>query len=564
MLRQRLRWHGAGVVRRHGHEPLGQRCQQRQHLVHILVSHDADQKDEFLPGEAVFQALHRGAHPVGVVAAVQHKGRAVAQQFKAPGPTYLLQPGADGTFRDVPALLPQHPQGGDGQRGVAGLIAADERQPHPVQPVKAEGNCVQIPAGDLQLCKVHLRKGSVLLCRHPAQHGVCLRCAAVAHHRAAWLDDARLGSGDIRQRRAQLLDVIHAQCRDHRAGRLFDDVGGIQRAAKPHFQHHDIALLLRKIEHAQCGDDLKLGGHVLHGVGGGLYLFHQRHQRLVRDLLPVDLDALVEPVDEDLKAFALAVPGKVAEKMDKLRVADAMTEVFTLFKRLNKYIDETMPWALAKDEAKKDRLATVLYNLVEGITMGATLLESFMPETTERILAQLNAQKRTLEDLKTFGLYPSGNKVTEKPEILFARLDLKEVLAKVEELHPKKEEPVEEKKEENVIDIEAKPEITFDDFGKLQFQVGEIIACEEVKKSRKLLCSQVKIGSQVRQIVSGIKAHYSAEEMVGKKVMVVTNLKPAKLAGILSEGMILCAEDADGKLSLMVPEKEMPAGAEIC
>ena len=278
----------------------------------------------------------------------------------------------------------------------------------------------------------------------------------------------------------------------------------------------------------------------------------------------VENKGIVEPVDEDLKAFALAVPGKVAEKMDKLRVADAMTEVFTLFKRLNKYIDETMPWALAKDEAKKDRLATVLYNLVEGITMGATLLESFMPETTERILAQLNADKRTLEDLKTFGLYPSGNKVTEKPEILFARLDLKEVLAKVEELHPKKEEPVEEAKEENVIDIEAKPEITFDDFGKLQFQVGEIIACEEVKKSRKLLCSQVKIGSQVRQIVSGIKAHYSAEEMVGKKVMVVTNLKPAKLAGILSEGMILCAEDADGNLSLMVPEKEMPAGAEIC
>ena len=269
-------------------------------------------------------------------------------------------------------------------------------------------------------------------------------------------------------------------------------------------------------------------------------------------------------VDADLKAVTEDTPKRVDAKMDELRVADAITEIFVLFKRCNKYIDETMPWALAKDEAKKDRLATVLYNLVEGITMGATLLESFMPETTERILAQLNAQKRTLEDLKTFGLYPSGNKVTEKPEILFARLDLKEVLAKVEELHPKKEEPVEEKKEENVIDIEAKPEITFDDFGKLQFQVGEIIACEEVKKSRKLLCSQVKIGSQVRQIVSGIKAHYSAEEMVGKKVMVVTNLKPAKLAGILSEGMILCAEDADGKLSLMVPEKEMPAGAEIC
>ena len=273
---------------------------------------------------------------------------------------------------------------------------------------------------------------------------------------------------------------------------------------------------------------------------------------------------VTEPVDEDLKSFILQVPKNVSAKMDKLRVADAITEVFSLFKRCNKYIDETTPWTLAKDEAKKDRLATVLYNLVEGICIGTTLLGSFMPDTTKRILGQLNASERTLEDLKTFGLYPSGNKVTEKPEILFARLDLKEVLAKVEELHPKKEEPVEEKKEENVIDIEAKPEITFDDFGKLQFQVGEIIACEEVKKSRKLLCSQVKIGSQVRQIVSGIKSHYSAEEMVGKKVMVVTNLKPAKLAGILSEGMILCAEDADGNLSLMVPEKEMPAGAEIC
>ena len=241
-----------------------------------------------------------------------------------------------------------------------------------------------------------------------------------------------------------------------------------------------------------------------------------------------------------------------------------MTEVFTIFKRCNKYIDETMPWALAKDEEKKDRLATVLYNLVEGICIGAVLLKSFMPETTERILAQLNAQDRELEDLKTFGLYPSGNKVTEKPEILFARLDLKEVLAKVAELHPPKaEEPAKEEKED-VIDIEAKPEITFEDFGKLQFQVGKIIKCEEVKKSKKLLCSQVQIGSQVRQIVSGIKAHYSAEEMVGKRVMVVTNLKPAKLAGVLSEGMILCAEDADGNLSLMVPEKEMPAGAEIC
>lgn len=278
----------------------------------------------------------------------------------------------------------------------------------------------------------------------------------------------------------------------------------------------------------------------------------------------VENKGVTEPVDDDLKNFILSVPAKVNEKMDKLRVADAMTEVFTIFKRCNKYIDETMPWALAKDEEKKDRLATVLYNLVEGICIGAVLLKSFMPETTERILAQLNAQDRELEDLKAFGLYPSGNKVTEKPEILFARLDLKEVLAKVAELHPPKaEEPAKEEKED-VIDIEAKPEITFEDFGKLQFQVGKIIKCEEVKKSKKLLCSQVQIGSQVRQIVSGIKAHYSAEEMVGKRVMVVTNLKPAKLAGVLSEGMILCAEDADGNLSLMVPEKEMPAGAEIC
>ena len=278
----------------------------------------------------------------------------------------------------------------------------------------------------------------------------------------------------------------------------------------------------------------------------------------------VENKGVTEPVDDDLKNFILSVPAKVDAKMEKLRVADAITEVFTIFKRCNKYIDETMPWALAKDESKQDRLATVLYNLVEGICMGTTLLESFMPETTKRILSQLNASERTLEDLKTFGLYPSGNKVTDKPEILFARMDIKEVMEKVNELHPPKEEPKEEKPEEKVVDIEAKPEITFDDFAKLQFQVGEVIACEAVKKSKKLLCSQVKIGSQVRQIVSGIKSHYSAEEMVGKKVMVVTNLKPAKLAGILSEGMILCAEDADGNLSLMVPEKEMPAGAEIC
>ena len=275
----------------------------------------------------------------------------------------------------------------------------------------------------------------------------------------------------------------------------------------------------------------------------------------------VENKGVTEPVDEDMKSFVLGIPAKVSAKMDKLRVADAMTEVFSLFKRLNKYIDETMPWALAKEEEKQDRLATVLYNLVEGITIGAALLEAFMPNTTDRILAQLNAEKRDLESLKTFGLYPSGNKVVEKPEILFARLDLKEVMAKVEELHP----PVQEEKEEEPgIDLEPKAEITFEDFEKLQFQVGEIIACEAVKKSKKLLCSQVKIGSQVRQIVSGIKAHYTPEEMVGKKVMVVTNLKPAKLAGVLSEGMILCAEDTEGNLALMTPEKNMPAGAEIC
>ena len=269
-----------------------------------------------------------------------------------------------------------------------------------------------------------------------------------------------------------------------------------------------------------------------------------------------------EPVDDDLKAFALEVPGRVTAKMDKLRVADAITEVFSLFKRLNKYIDETMPWALAKDEAKQDRLATVLYNLVEGISMGASLLEAFMPETTERILKQLNAEKRGFEALNVFGLYPSGNKVTDKPEILFARLDVKEVMEKVEKLHPHVEEPAAEEKAG--IDLEPKAEITFEDFEKMQFQVGEIISCEAVKKSKKLLCSQVKIGSQVRQIVSGIKAHYTPEEMVGKKVMVLTNLKPAKLAGVLSEGMILCAEDEEGNLSLVTPEKEMPAGAEIC
>ena len=266
-----------------------------------------------------------------------------------------------------------------------------------------------------------------------------------------------------------------------------------------------------------------------------------------------------EEVDADLKAVVIGTRDAVAAKMENLRVADAITEIFNLFKRCNKYIDETMPWALAKDEAKKDRLAEVLYNLVEGISVEASLLESFMPETTEKILAQLNSAKREYETLNQFGLYVSGTKVTEKPEILFQRLDLKEVLEKVE---AKKAETA--KSEEPVIDIEAKEEITFEDFEKMQFQVGEIISCEAVKKSKKLLCSQVRIGSEVKQIVSGIKAHYSPEEMVGKKVMVLVNLKPAKLAGILSEGMILCAEDEKGELSLMVPEKKMPAGAEIC
>ena len=253
---------------------------------------------------------------------------------------------------------------------------------------------------------------------------------------------------------------------------------------------------------------------------------------------------IAEEVDAELKAVVERTPGAVDEKMDKLRVADAITEIFNLFKRCNKYIDETMPWALAKEEDKKDRLETVLYNLITSISKGAELLSSFMPETSEKILAQLN-----------------GGHVTDKPEILFQRLDMEEVMKKVEELHP----PVEEKaEEESVIDIEPKEEITFEEFGKMQFQVGEIIACEAVKKSKKLLCSQVKVGSQVKQIVSGIKAHYTPEEMVGKKVMVLVNLKPAKLAGVLSEGMLLCAEDAEGNLALMTPEKEMPAGAEIC
>ena len=271
-----------------------------------------------------------------------------------------------------------------------------------------------------------------------------------------------------------------------------------------------------------------------------------------------------EPVDDELKAVINAAPGKVTEKMDKLRVADAITEIFTLFKRCNKYIDETMPWALAKEEEKKPLLATVLYNLMDGIRVGATLLDSFMPETSEKILAQINATKGELETLKA-GEYPNDTKVVEKPEILFARIDEEEFMKKIHEKEAAQAAEAEKAEApEDVIDIEAKPEITFDDFMKMQFQVGEIIACEEVKKSRKLLCSQVRIGSEVKQIVSGIKAHYSAEEMVGKKVMVLVNLKPAKLAGGLSEGMLLCAEDADGNLALMTPEKPMPAGAEIC
>ena len=277
-----------------------------------------------------------------------------------------------------------------------------------------------------------------------------------------------------------------------------------------------------------------------------------------------------EEVDDDLKAVVTATKAKVAAKMEELRVADAMTEIFGLFKRCNKYIDETMPWALAKDEAKKDRLEEVLYNLVESITIGACLLESFMPEITEKILAQLNAEKRSYEELDQFGLYVSGNKVTDQPQILFQRLDVKEVMEKVEVIQAKQKAAMaaasqeEEKEEEAVIDLEPKEEITFEDFGKMQFQVGEIISCEPVKKSKKLLCFQVKVGSQTRQIVSGIKAYYKPEDTIGMKVMVLTNLKPAKLAGMMSEGMLLCAEDAEGNVCLMTPEKAMPAGAEIC
>lgn len=285
----------------------------------------------------------------------------------------------------------------------------------------------------------------------------------------------------------------------------------------------------------------------------------------------VEDKGISEAADEELKKVVLEAPKKATAKMDELRVADAITEVFALFKRCNKYIDETEPWVLGKDEAKKDRLSTVLYNLVESITIGASLLEAFMPDTTEKILAQLGTKKRAYEEMDAFGKTPSGTKVIEKPEILFMRMDLKEVQEKAEEIRKKQIEEAEKeagdslgKTEEAGIEIEQKPEITFDDFMKMQFQVGEIISCEEVKKSKKLLCSKVKIGNEVKQIVSGIKKNYSAEEMVGKKVMVLVNLKPAKLAGILSEGMLLCAEDDKGNLALMTPEKEMPSGAEIC
>ncbi len=283
-------------------------------------------------------------------------------------------------------------------------------------------------------------------------------------------------------------------------------------------------------------------------------------------------DPAEKAIDDDLKAVAAGTYDRVAKKMEDLKVADAISEIFVLFKRCNKYIDETMPWALAKDEAKKDRLATVLYNLVEGINMGASLLAPFMPETAEKIAKQLNTELRDFDTLQEFGRYPSGNTVTDAPEILFARQDLKEVMEKVEALQARQraeagvpqEQAAPETTDEKVVDIEKKPEITYDDFAKLQFQVGEIIDCKEVPKSKKLLCSQVKIGSEVRQILSGIKQYYNPEEMVGRKVMVVTNLKPATLAGMTSEGMLLCAEDADGNLSLMTPEKPMPAGAEIC
>ncbi len=290
----------------------------------------------------------------------------------------------------------------------------------------------------------------------------------------------------------------------------------------------------------------------------------------------VSCTGVTDAVDADLKAVVTGARDKVAKKMEDLHVADAISEVFAVFRRCNKYIDETAPWVLAKDEAQKDRLSEVLYNLAESITIGASLLESFLPETAQKIAGQLNTKLRSFDELDKFGLYESGNKVVEKPEILFARLDAKEILPKVEEIQAAQKKefeaeqralgelPEETAETEEVIDIEPKEEIAYDDFMKMQFQVGEIIACEAVEKSKKLLCSQVKIGSQVKQIVSGIRKYYTPEEMVGKKVMVLVNLKPAKLAGVLSEGMLLCAEDAEGNLALMTPEKKMPSGAEIC
>ena len=273
---------------------------------------------------------------------------------------------------------------------------------------------------------------------------------------------------------------------------------------------------------------------------------------------------VTNPVDEELKQVVTETKKKMEDKMEQLRVADAISEVFVLFKRCNKYIDETEPWVLAKEDSNKDRLSEVLYNLVESICIGANLLRAFTPSTSDKILLQLKGTERDWDLLSEFGLYESGTKVTDSPEILFTRLDIKEVLKQVEQKKALSETKVKDENEEPVIEIERKPEISYDDFSKLQFQVGEIVSCEEVKKSKKLLCSQVKIGNEIKQIVSGIKAHYSAEEMVGKKVMVLVNLKPATLAGVVSEGMLLCAEDAEGKLALMIPEKTMPAGAEIC
>ena len=277
-----------------------------------------------------------------------------------------------------------------------------------------------------------------------------------------------------------------------------------------------------------------------------------------------------EPVDDELADYILDCARKADEKMDALRVADAITETFNIFRRCNKYIDETMPWILAKDETKQERLKTVLYNLTEGITIGASLLSSFMPETSAKILSELNTEKRSWDDMDTFGLYPNGNKVTEKPEMLFARKDVEEVLKFAESLIPEAlREKTEEKKEEAEPEtpaIEHKPLIEYDDFAKMELRVGEVIACEEVPNSKKLLKETVKIGKEVRTILSGIKKWYKPEDMVGKKVMVICNLAPRKIAGYESQGMLLCAESADGEISLMTPDKadSIEGGAEIC